>query len=46
VRPIIEEIMRAGATSHNAIAQKLNELGIAQALSALLGGLQGGLGAL
>jgi DNA invertase Pin-like site-specific DNA recombinase len=25
VRPIIEEIMRAGATSHNAIAAKLNE---------------------
>jgi DNA invertase Pin-like site-specific DNA recombinase len=25
VRPIIKEIMRAGATSHNAIAQKLNE---------------------
>jgi DNA invertase Pin-like site-specific DNA recombinase len=25
VRPIIEEIMRAGATSHNAIAGKLNE---------------------
>jgi DNA invertase Pin-like site-specific DNA recombinase len=25
VRPIIDEIMRAGATSHNAIAQKLNE---------------------
>jgi DNA invertase Pin-like site-specific DNA recombinase len=25
VRPIIEEIMRAGATSHNAIAVKLNE---------------------
>src|SRR6516165_10321683 len=25
VRPIIEEIMRAGVTSHNAIAQKLNE---------------------
>ena len=24
-RPIIEEIMRAGATSHNAIAAKLNE---------------------
>ena len=24
VRPIIEEIMRAGATSHNAIAQQLN----------------------
>jgi hypothetical protein len=25
VRPIIEEIMRAGTTSHNAIAAKLNE---------------------
>ena len=25
VQPIIKEIMRAGATSHNAIAQKLNE---------------------
>ena len=25
VRPIIEEIMRAGFTSHNAIAAKLNE---------------------
>jgi DNA invertase Pin-like site-specific DNA recombinase len=25
VRPIIEEIMRAGATSHNAVAAKLNE---------------------
>ena len=25
VRPIIEEIMRSGVTSHNAIAQKLNE---------------------
>jgi hypothetical protein len=25
VRPIIEEIMRAGATSHNAIAARLNE---------------------
>jgi DNA invertase Pin-like site-specific DNA recombinase len=25
VRPIIEEIMRAGVTSHNAIAAKLNE---------------------
>jgi DNA invertase Pin-like site-specific DNA recombinase len=25
VRPIIEEILRAGATSHNAIAAKLNE---------------------
>jgi DNA invertase Pin-like site-specific DNA recombinase len=25
IRPIIEEIMRAGATSHNAIAAKLNE---------------------
>jgi hypothetical protein len=25
VRPIIDEIMRAGATSHNAIAAKLNE---------------------
>ena len=25
LRPIIEEIMRAGVTSHNAIAQKLNE---------------------
>jgi hypothetical protein len=25
VRPIIDEIMRAGATSHNAIATKLNE---------------------
>ena len=25
VRPIIEEIMRAGATSHNAIAAKLNK---------------------
>jgi hypothetical protein len=25
VRPIIEEIMRAGVTSHNAIASKLNE---------------------
>ena len=25
VRPIIEEIVRAGATSHNAIAAKLNE---------------------
>ena len=25
VRPVIEEIMRAGVTSHNAIAQKLNE---------------------
>jgi hypothetical protein len=25
VRPIIEEIMRAGATSHNPIAAKLNE---------------------
>ena len=25
VRPIIEEIMRAGATSHNQIAAKLNE---------------------
>jgi DNA invertase Pin-like site-specific DNA recombinase len=25
VRPIIEEIIRAGVTSHNAIAQKLNE---------------------
>jgi hypothetical protein len=25
VRPIIEEIMRAGFTSHNAIAGKLNE---------------------
>jgi hypothetical protein len=25
VRPIIEEIMRAGSTSHNAIAAKLNE---------------------
>jgi DNA invertase Pin-like site-specific DNA recombinase len=25
VRPIIEEFMRAGATSHNAIAAKLNE---------------------
>ena len=25
VRPIIEEIMRVGVTSHNAIAQKLNE---------------------
>ena len=25
VPPIIEEIMRAGVTSHNAIAQKLNE---------------------
>jgi hypothetical protein len=28
VRPIIEEIMRAGATSHNAIAAKLNERNI------------------
>ena len=25
VRPIIDEIMRAGATSHNAFAAKLNE---------------------
>lgn len=25
VRPIIDEIIRAGATSHNAIAAKLNE---------------------
>ena len=25
MRPIIEEIMRAGASSHNAIAAKLNE---------------------
>ena len=25
IRPIIEEIMRAGVTSHNAIAAKLNE---------------------
>jgi hypothetical protein len=25
VRPIIEEIVRAGVTSHNAIAKKLNE---------------------
>jgi hypothetical protein len=25
VRPIIDEIMRAGAPSHNAIAAKLNE---------------------
>jgi hypothetical protein len=25
VRPIIDEIMRAGAISHNAIAAKLNE---------------------
>jgi hypothetical protein len=25
VRPIIDEIVRAGATSHNAIAAKLNE---------------------
>jgi hypothetical protein len=25
VRPIIEEIMRAGATSHNVIAAKLNK---------------------
>jgi Recombinase len=25
VRPIIEEIMRAGVTSYNAIASKLNE---------------------
>jgi hypothetical protein len=25
VRPIIQEIMRAGTTSHNAIAQKLNQ---------------------
>ena len=25
MRPIIEEIMRAGVTSHNAIAAKLNE---------------------
>jgi Recombinase len=25
VRPIIDEIMRAGTTSHNAIAAKLNE---------------------
>ena len=28
VRPIIEEIMRAGVTSHNAIAAKLNERGV------------------
>jgi DNA invertase Pin-like site-specific DNA recombinase len=31
VRPIIEEIMRAGATSHNAIAGKLNERNVRSA---------------
>jgi hypothetical protein len=30
VRPIIEEIMRAGATSHNAIAAKLSDMAAPQ----------------
>jgi hypothetical protein len=30
VQPIIEEIMRAGASSHNVIAAKLNERGPAR----------------
>jgi DNA invertase Pin-like site-specific DNA recombinase len=51
IRPIIEEIMRAGATSHNAIAAKLNERNVKTArggiwthvqVGAILGPFEGG----
>ena len=42
IRPIIEEIMRVGATSHNAIAAKLNERNMKTARGGTWTHVQGG----